>query len=72
MSADLKPLPRVDCCFVGCEIPALARVFTNTGWANVCTEHYPQLRNVPRVSHSVQCEAIRKGYKRREPGSDDE
>lgn len=31
---------RVDCAFDACMTPALVRVRTRTGWANLCVKHY--------------------------------
>ena len=35
-----NPTTRIDCAFDSCMTPALVRVQTRTGWANLCTRHY--------------------------------
>ncbi len=32
--------PTVDCAHQGCNAPAMCKVKTATGWANLCTQHY--------------------------------
>ena len=44
--------PHVACCFAGCGSSALARVWTSTGWANVCLDCYPRINTVNRPSES--------------------
>ena len=79
---------RPPCCFAGCGVPALARVFTDTGWANVCVEHYPQIKTKPYIQRSPVVEEVLAAYRKskayrdknpfidgevvREPGVDDE
>jgi hypothetical protein len=38
-------LPAVQCCFAMCPAPAIMRVRTKTGWANVCEKHEIEIRN---------------------------
>jgi hypothetical protein len=59
-SGDLQK--HVDCCFVGCSKSGIVRVFTATGWANVCTLHYPEVKQVPRVCRNLHCEEIRAAF----------
>ena len=37
-----EPRPVVVCAHMGCTVPALVRVKTETGWANFCEDHYVQ------------------------------
>lgn len=32
--------PQVDCCHQGCSNPAILKLKTNYGWANLCKKHY--------------------------------
>lgn len=54
----------IDCCMDGCQRGALVRVFTKTGWANVCETHYPEVDVEPRVNRNPTCEAIREAYRK--------
>ena len=38
------PRPYIACCFAGCPECAICRIFTDTGWANVCLTHYPKIK----------------------------
>jgi hypothetical protein len=74
-----KPERIIDCCIGLCSQRAVCRVWTKTGWANVCTAHYRVIETVPRRSESPLLEQMRKGVRfrtkakqTREPGSDDE
>lgn len=55
----------IACCFAGCGEGAICRVWTKTGWANVCKAHYPSIDRVPLLQsmspRSVEC---REAYKR--------
>ena len=53
----------IDCCFAGCGVPALARVFTDTGWANVCVDHYPQIKAKPYIQPSPVVDEVLKAYR---------
>ena len=70
------PRPFIPCCFDGCTNNANVRVWTKTGWANVCarvdradtvnTYHYERIETVPRVTHNLVMDELR--AKRRRPG----
>lgn len=32
----------VDCAHMDCRLPAMCKIQTKTGWANLCTKHYDQ------------------------------
>jgi len=34
------PTPIVDCSHMGCRSPAMCKIKTKTGWANLCHTHY--------------------------------
>ena len=60
--------PHIQCCVEGCPNSANVRVWTKTGWANVCarvnasdigTFHYEQIQQVPRVTHNPYLDALR-------------
>ena len=40
--------PAIQCCFQGCAEASICRIFTKTGWANVCRTHYPQVKESPK------------------------
>lgn len=60
--------PHIQCCFADCTNSANVRIWTKTGWANVCARvnagevgvfHYEQVERAPRVSHTPHLEEIR-------------
>jgi len=55
----------ISCCFAGCANNATIRVWTRTGWANVCEADYGRVEIVPRVSTNPTVQAIREAYQRR-------
>lgn len=60
-----RPEYSTPCCFGGCPNSARVRVFTGTGWADVCLDDYPRLERAPRVSHSPSVTVIQEAYQRR-------
>jgi len=54
--------PLIPCCFQNCLEGALVRVWTKTGWANVCVTHYPKIETVLRKVDSWQTLEVRKAY----------
>jgi len=50
--------------YTTCRQCADCRVWTKTGWANVCLAHYPQIDIVQRVVTNRQCEEVRAAYAR--------
>jgi len=59
-----RPVRVISCCFSSCLDGAICRIFTKTGWANVCRGHYRQVAReaggyMPR---SETAAAIRKIY----------
>lgn len=55
--------PTVPCAHDGCAIPALCRVYTPTGWANLCPGHYATepVHRRPAKNNLV-CKEIREAY----------
>ena len=41
---------------------AICRLWTATGWANVCRSHYSKVETVPRRSESLTVREIREAY----------
>ena len=56
----------VPCAHEGCNVPALCRVWTPTGWANLCVPHYAEepVHKRPMKSNPV-CNEIREAYQRK-------
>jgi hypothetical protein len=52
----------IQCCFAGCATSALVRVWTKTGFANVCTGHYGSIEIAYKRNDSPHLEALRKAY----------
>ena len=83
-AAGISGRRQAECCIALCDAPALCRVWTTTGWANVCPGCYPKIERAPRRSESLTVQESREAYTRRrelleqirqpsrEPGSDDE
>lgn len=77
---ELVPERVIDCSHEGCRFGSIARIWTATGWANVCKSHYETTEPAFRRSDSPTVVAIRNAYlkrtetisKSREPGSDDD
>lgn len=46
--ADYVPEKIISCCFANCLEGARCRVYTKTGWANVCLTHYQKIDRVPQ------------------------
>ena len=70
------PRPHIDCCFVGCANSANVRLWTKTGWANVCARvnaleigpfHYEAIEQVPRVTNNYLLDEIRAARRNTEP-----
>lgn len=55
----------VACCYAGCPNNATMRVWTRTGWANVCPVDYEHIEIVPRVSESPIVKKIREAHLKR-------
>ena len=55
----------VSCSYDGCFKGANVRVWTRTGWANVCPLHYETVERVPRVSNNPTVQKIREAHQRR-------
>ena len=60
--------PHIQCCVEGCQNSANVKVWTKTGWANVCarvnagdlgTYHYEQIEQVPRVTSNPYMDELR-------------
>lgn len=73
----------IACCFQGCLNPANVRLWTKTGWVNVCAlVHSGKVETVQRVETNHHLEVLRAARRsrgnvvippyEREPGSDDE
>lgn len=76
----------IPCAYTDCVTPALARVHTKTGWANVCERHYSMTNFTRPVANSPVVTEVLKAYRaskhyrdrhpsaevEREPGADDE
>lgn len=60
---EAPPRPVIPCCFDECLRPALCRVHTATGWANVCEYHYPQIERVPAVANSPVIDEVLKAWR---------
>jgi len=59
-----EPKAHIDCCYAGCTEGAICKVFTKTGWANVCNTHYPKLaRENAKLSYSSDSPACIEGRK---------
>jgi len=80
-SASPSFVSAIACAYLPCEKPALCRVFTKTGWANVCTDHYGTAQFTRPVANSPVVEEVLKAYHKskayaqkmgRDPGEDDE
>ena len=57
------PLPVViACCYSNCAEGAICRVFTPTGWANVCRTHYPTIE-LSKKSYAPANRAVSEGRK---------
>jgi len=56
--------PVIACCFQGCADGAICRLWTKTGWANVCRTHYGKVETVPRKVESVVTLEIREAYEK--------
>ena len=55
-----------DCAHAECQSSALVRVYTPTGWANLCPEHYAKSEIYKRPpSMSPTCVEIREAYQKK-------
>lgn len=56
----------IQCCFAGCPEASICRIFTATGWANVCKTHYPQVKESQKsyAYNSPTAVEMREGYQR--------
>ena len=57
--------PFIACGYEVCQREAICRIWTSTGWLNVCLEHYKTGPNVNRVSTSAHMVELREAYQRR-------
>jgi hypothetical protein len=66
-----QPRPHIQCCFQNCPNPANVRLWTATGWANVCayvglgdraTFHYTKVERVPRIVSSPFVDECRAAF----------
>lgn len=58
-----KPREIVPCAYSDCSTPALARVHTRTGWANVCEYHYSVTNFTRPVANSPVVAEVLKAYR---------
>ena len=58
----LGAVEHIDCAIEGCPLGARCRVFTKTGWANVCRQHYPTIERIPYIQRSPVVDEIRKAF----------
>lgn len=58
------PVKMISCCIDMCHEGAICRIFTDTGWANVCRSHYPSIARAAKSYsyNSAACAAGRKAY----------
>lgn len=70
-----KPQVHIQCCVAGCPNNANVRLWTRTGWVNVCARvhpseqgpfHYEQIEQAPRVTHNPYLDAIRAARRNRD------
>jgi hypothetical protein len=66
---EYMPPRHIDCCYVGCQTRATIRVWTATGWGNVCVGHYVDIKTVPRIDTSPVAVATREIYAKRKGGA---
>lgn len=57
-------MPRIDCSFSGCSANAICRVFTKTGWAKVCMNHYERIEKLSPPHDSPLVPQIRAAYEK--------
>ncbi len=55
----------IPCCYVVCGVKAMCRVWTKTGWANVCVPHYSMIEIIPREVHSPAVDEIRRSVNKK-------
>jgi len=62
--AGSPPVKVIACCWSSCLEGAICRVFTKTGWANVCRTHYPkiELSDKSYAGDSLVMKEIREAY----------
>lgn len=81
VGGSIVPLPHIACSYMGCGTSAVCRVWTKTGWANVCLKHYEVIETVKRPSINLTTQEIKERYAARYipqikaeriPGADDE
>lgn len=66
--------PSIQCCFEGCPNPANVRLFTKTGWVNVCARvdpndktsvyHYEKIERAARRSDNPRSEELREAWRK--------
>ena len=59
-ATDFAPRAVIACCFSNCAEGAICRVFTPTGWANVCKSHYPKIE-LSKKSYAPTNQAVLEG-----------
>lgn len=55
----------VSCCYAGCPNNAALRVWTSSGWANVCEVDYGSIEIIPRASNNLTVQKIRDAMRNR-------
>ena len=68
------PRPHIQCCFHGCPNSANVRIWTKTGWVNVCARvdrsdtetiyHYEKVERAPRITHNLVMDDLRAAYRK--------
>lgn len=54
----------IACCVEMCPEGAICRIFTKTGWANVCRTHYPTIERASYSVNSPVMKAARAAYEK--------
>ena len=62
MSYETKALPYIPCCIARCVDGAQVKLWTPTGWVQVCFNHYPDIPWTPRPQTNKLIEDIRAAY----------
>ena len=62
---EVKPRPFIGCGYETCQREAVCRVWTKTGWLNVCLSHYQTTPVASRRSESDTVREIREAYQAR-------
>lgn len=56
---EVAPIAKAPCCYQNCTVGALCRVWTKTGWADVCLDHYKVIETAPQPCNSLLAREIR-------------